>query len=161
MDRHVTYTQGQHHDHHDNHNNPQQPTTTHNNHQAAQCLTFAPAPVVEYLAPAPVENVAPAPAVASTLILSGESCHDELRDATEVPTVSIRLHDEWPRAERVLRARAGGFFFRQLKKRDAQLAAQLLSHRRACEVARGSPDASLLVPVAMREQKPVFEVACL
>ena len=37
-------------------------------------------------------------------------------------------------------------------KRDTQLAAQLASLGKACEVARGSPVASLLVPVAMREQ---------
>ena len=96
----------------------------------------------------------PAPAADSTLVLSGESGHDELRGATEVPTVRFRLHDEWLHAERVLRARAArrGYLFRQLKKRDAQLAGELLSHGKACEVARGSPVASLLVPVAMREQ---------
>ena len=67
----------------------------------------------------------------------------------------FRLHDEWLHAERFLRARAAGrgFFYKQLKKRDALLAAQLLSHGKACEVARGSPVASLLVPVAMREQE--------
>ena len=72
------------------------------------------APVVEHIAPAvyhvslalvyeyialaglalPVENVAPALAVTSTLVLSGKSCHDELRGPTEVPTVIIRLRDE-------------------------------------------------------------------
>ena len=93
----------------------------------------APAPVhlydaaVSYVAPAlvdgfsgpvtfsaPVENVAPAPVVTSTPALSGESCFDELRGATEVPTVRFRLHDEWLHAERVLRARAArrGYFFR-------------------------------------------------
>ena len=63
---------------------------------------------------APVENVAPAPVVTSTPALSGESCFDELRGATEVPTVRFRLHDEWLHAERVLRARAArrGYFFR-------------------------------------------------
>ena len=39
-----------------------------------------------------------------------------------------------------------------MKRRDTQLAAQLTSLGKACEVARGSPVASLLVPVAMREQ---------
>ena len=70
------------------------------------------------------------------------------------PTVIFRLHDEWLHAERVLRARAArrGYFFRQLKKRDAQLAAQLLSHGKACEVARKAPVTSSLVPVAMCEQ---------
>ena len=63
-------------------------------------------------------------------------------------------HDEWFRAERVLRARAArqGYLFRQMKRRDTQLAAQLTSLGKACDVARGSPVASLLVPVAMREQ---------
>ena len=63
-------------------------------------------------------------------------------------------HDELFRAERVLRARAArqGYLFRQMKRRDTQLAAQLTSLGKACEVARGSPVASLLVPVAMREQ---------
>ena len=100
-------------------------------------------PGVSYVAPAlvdgfsgpvtfsaPFENVAPASAVALTLVLSGAPCHDDLRGATEVPTVRFRLQDEWLHAERVLRPRAArrGYFFRQLKKRDAQLAAQLLSH---------------------------------
>ena len=49
------------------------------------------------------------------------------------------------------RAARKGYFFRQLKKRDARLAAQLPSHGNACEVARGSLVASLLVLVAMRE----------
>ena len=55
---------------------------------------------------------------------------------------------------RVLRARAArqGYLFRQMKRRDTQLAAQLTSFGKACEVARRSPVASLLVPVAMREQ---------
>ena len=63
-------------------------------------------------------------------------------------------HDVLFRAERVLRARAArqGYLFRQMKRRDTQLAAQLTSLGKACEVARGSPVASLLVPVAMREQ---------
>ena len=39
-----------------------------------------------------------------------------------------------------------------MKGRDTQLAAQLTSLGKACEVARGSPVALLLVPVAMREQ---------
>ena len=39
-----------------------------------------------------------------------------------------------------------------MKRRDTQLAAQLTSLGKAWEVARGSPVASLLVPVAMREQ---------
>ena len=90
----------------------------------------------------------------STPVLSGESCQHELRGATEVPTVRFTLGDEWLHAERVLRARVArrGYFFRQLKKRDAQLGAQPLSHGKACEVARGAPVASLLVPVAMLEQ---------
>ena len=68
--------------------------------------------------------------------------------------MSSRHHDEWLRAERVLRARAArqGYLFRQMKRRDTQLAAQLTGLGKACEVARGSPVASLLVPVAMREQ---------
>ena len=72
----------------------------------------------------------------------------------EVPTVSSRHLDEWLRAERVLRARSArqGYLFRQMKRRDTQLAAQLTSLGKACEVARESPVASLLVPVAMREQ---------
>ena len=63
-------------------------------------------------------------------------------------------HDELFRAERVLRARAArqGYLFRQMKRRDTQLAAQLTSLGKACEVVRGSPVASLLVLVAMREQ---------
>ena len=99
----------------------------------------------------PFESDAP---VASTLVLSGESCHDELRDATEVPTLRFHHHDGWLHAERILRARAArrGHLFRQLKMRDAQLAGQLTSHGKACEVARGAPVASLLVPMAMREQ---------
>ena len=66
----------------------------------------------------------------------------------------FRLYDEWLHAERVLQARAArrGYFFKQLKTSGAQLATQLLSHGKACEVARGSPVPSLLVPVAMREQ---------
>ena len=51
----------------------------------------------------------------------------------------------WLRAERVLRARAA-------RQGYLQLAAQLTSLGKACEVARGSSVASLLVPVAMREQ---------
>ena len=113
-----------------------------------------PAPVCEYVALALVENVPPAPAVTSTPVLSGEPCQDELRGSTEVPTVSIHLHEQWHHAERVLRARAArqGYFFRHLKKRDAQLAVELISHGKECEVARGSLVALLLVPVAMREQ---------
>ena len=59
-------------------------------------------------------------------------------------------HDELFRAERVLRARAArqGYLFRQMKRRDTQRAAQLTSLGKAC----GSPVASLLVLVAMREQ---------
>ena len=107
----------------------------------------APVPVAEYIAPAPVENVASAPAV-----------------ATEVPTVRFRLQDEWLHAERVLRARAARrwYFFSELKKRDCSATgAQLLSHGTACEVARGSPVASLLVPVAILEYVVVFQVAGL
>ena len=52
---------------------------------------------------APVVNVAPAPALASTPVLSGESCHDELRGATKVPTVRFGRRDEWLHAERVRR----------------------------------------------------------
>ena len=44
---------------------------------------------------APVESGTPALAAASTPVLNCEFCHDELRDATEVPTVRFRLHDEW------------------------------------------------------------------
>ena len=39
-----------------------------------------------------------------------------------------------------------------MKRRDKQLAAHLTSLGKACEVARGSPVASLLVPMAMQEQ---------
>ena len=67
----------------------------------APAVLVALVPVVEYIAPAPVEKLA----VASTPFLSGESCQDELRGATEVPTMSDRLHDERLHAERVLRAR--------------------------------------------------------
>ena len=62
--------------------------------------------------------------------------------STEVPTVSSRHHhDEWLRAECVLRACAArqGYLFRQMKRRGPrQLAAQLTSLGKACEVARGS-----------------------
>ena len=47
-----------------------------------------------------------------------------------------------------------------MKRRDTQLAAQLTSLGKACEVVRGTPVASLLVPVAMREGV-VFQVAGL
>ena len=68
--------------------------------------------------------------------------------------MSSRHHDELLCAERVLRARAARqrYLFRQKKRTDTQLAAQLTNLGKACEVARGSPVASLLVPVAMREQ---------
>ena len=108
-------------------------------------------PVVEYIASVPTST----PAVSSppaTCVQSRQSAH---RVSTEVPTVSSRHHhDELFRAERVLRARAArqGYLFRQMKRRDTQLAAQLTSLGKACEVVRGSPVASLLVPVAMREQ---------
>ena len=117
----------------------------------ASALVSPPTPVVEYIAPVPTST----PAVSSppaTCVQSRQSAH---RVSTEVPTVSSRHHhDELFRAERVLRARAArqGYLFRQMKRRDTQLAAQLTSLGKACEVARGSPVASLLVPVAMREQ---------
>ena len=76
--------------------------------------------------------------MASTPVFSGESCHDELRGATEVLTVRFRLHDEWLHAERV----------RVLLQATEEEGAQLLSRGKACEAARGSPVASLLVPVA-------------
>ena len=74
--------------------------------------------------------VAPAPAVASTPVLSGESCHDELRGAHG------SSHREIPSSRRVVRH--DGYFIRQLKERYVQLPAQLLSQGKACEVARGS-----------------------
>ena len=105
-----------------------------------------PTPVVEYIAPVPTST----PAVPSS-VQSRQSAH---RVSWDVTTVSSRHHDEWLPAERVLRARSArqGYFFRQMKRRDTQLAAKLTSLGKACEVARGSPVASLLVPVAMREQ---------
>ena len=117
----------------------------------ASALVSPPTPVVEYIASVPTST----PAVSSppaTCVQSRQSAH---RVSTEVPTVSSRHHhDELFRAERVLRARAArqGYLFRQMKRRDTQLAAQLSSLGKACEVVRGSPVASLLVPVAMREQ---------
>ena len=109
-----------------------------------------PTPVVEYIAPVPTSTLA----VSSPLAPSVQSRLSAHRVSTDVPTVSSRHHDEWLRAERVLRARSArqGYLFRQMKRRDTQLAAQLTSLGKACEVARGSPVASLLVPVAMREQ---------
>ena len=109
-----------------------------------------PTPVVEYVAPVPTST----PAVSSPPSPSVQSRQSAHRISMEVPTVSSRHHDEWFRAERVRRARSvrQGYFFRQMKRRDTQLAAQLTSLGKACEVARGSPVASLLVPVAMREQ---------
>ena len=118
---------------------------------SASALVSPPTPVVEFIATVPTST----PAVSSppaTCVQSRQSAH---RVSTEVPTVSFRHHhDELFRAERVLRARAArqGYLFRQMKRRDTQLAAQLTSLGKACEVARGSPVASLLVPVAMREQ---------
>ena len=126
----------------------------------ASAFVSPPTPVVEYIASVPTST----PAVSSppaTCVQSRQSAH---RVSTEVPTVSSRHHhDEMFRAERVLRARAArhGYLFRQMKRRDTQLAAQLTSLGKACEVARGSPVASLLVPVAMREQGFVFQVAGL
>ena len=124
-----------------------------------------PALVAEYVEPAPVcrptpvvEDTAPVPtltpAISSSPALSGQSRQSAHRDSTEVPTVSSRHHDELLRAERVLRARAArqGYLFRQMKRRDTQLAAQLTSLGKACDVARGSPAMSLLVSVATREQ---------
>ena len=118
----------------------------------ASAVVSPPTPVVEYIASVPTTT----PAVSSppsTCVQSRQSAH---RVSTEVPTVSSRHHhhDELFRAERVLRARAArqGCLFRQMKRRDTQLAAQLASLGKACQVARGSPVASLLVPVAMREQ---------
>ena len=49
------------------------------------------------------------------------------------------------------RAARQGYLFRQMMRRDTQLAAQLTSLGKACEVARASFVASLLV--AMREQE--------
>ena len=68
--------------------------------------------------------------------------------------MNSRHQDEWLRAERVLRARAArqGCLFRQVKRRDTQLAAQLTSLGKLCDVARGSPAMSLLVSVATRVQ---------
>ena len=114
----------------------------------ASALVSPPTPVVEYIASVPPST----PAVSSppaTRVQSRQSAH---RVSTEVPTVSSRRHGQWRHTERILRAARRGYFFRQLKKRDTQLAAQLTSLGKACEVARGSPVASLLVPVAMREQ---------
>ena len=109
-----------------------------------------PTPVVQYIAPFPTST----PAVSSPPSPSVQSRQSAHRVSTEVPTVSSRHLDELLRAERVLRARAArqGYLFKQMKRRDTQLAAQLTSLGEACEVARGSPVASLLVPVAMREQ---------
>ena len=113
-------------------------------------LVSPPTPVVEYIASVPTST----PAVSSPPATSVQSRQSAHRVSTEVPTVSSRHHDELLRAERVLRARAPrqGYLFRQLKRRDTQLAAQLTSLGKAYEVARGSPVASLLDPVAMREQ---------
>ena len=113
-------------------------------------LVSPPTPVVEYIASVPTST----PAVLSPPATSVQSRQSAHRVSTEVPTVSSRHHDEWPRAERVLQARAArqGYLFRQVKRRDTQLAALLTSPGKACEVARRSPVASLLVPVAMREQ---------
>ena len=110
-------------------------------------IVSPPTPVVEYIASVPTST----PAVPATRVQSRQSAH---RVSTEVPTVSSRHHDELLRAERVHRARAArqGYLFGQMKRRDTQLAAQLTSLGKACEVARGSPVTSLLVPVAMREQ---------
>ena len=96
-----------------------------------------PTPVVEYIAPVPTST----PAVSSLPSPSVQSRQSAHRVSTEVPTVSSRHHDEWLRAERVLRARSArqGYLFRQMKRRDTQLAAQLTSLGKACEVARGSP----------------------
>ena len=86
--------------------------------------------------------------------LSGQPRQSAHRDSTEVPTVNSPHHDEWLRAERVLRARAARewYLFRQVKRRDTQLAAQLTSLGKLCDVARGSPAMSLLVSVATRVQ---------
>ena len=113
-------------------------------------LVSPPTPVVEYIASVPTST----PAVSSPPATSVQSRQSAHRVSTEVPTVSSRHHDELLRAERVLRARAArqGYLFRHMKRRDTQLAAQLTSLGKACEVARGSPVTSLLVPVAMREQ---------
>ena len=109
-----------------------------------------PTPVVEYIAPVPTST----PAVSSPPSPSVQSRQSAHRVSTEVPTVISRHHDEWLHAERVLQASSArqGYLFRQMKRRDTQLAVQLTSLGKACEVARGSPVASLLVPVAMREQ---------
>ena len=117
----------------------------------ASALVSPPTPVVEFIASVPIST----PAVSSPPATSVQSRQSAHRVSTEVPTVSSRHHhDELLRAERVLRARAArqGYLFRQMKRRDTQLAAQLTSLGKACEVARASPVASLLVPVAMREQ---------
>ena len=118
---------------------------------SASALVSPPTPVVEFIATVPTST----PAVSSPPATCVQSRQSARRVSTEVPTVSSRHHhDEWFRAERVLRARAArqGYLFRQMKRRDTQLAAQLTSLGKACDVARGSPVASLLVPVAMREQ---------
>ena len=88
-------------------------------------------PAVSYVAPAlvdgfsgPVTFSAPVESDASTPVLSGESCHDDLRGATEVPT------------ERFTSGyMLNGLF--ELVQHDAQLTARLLSNWKACEVVRG------------------------
>ena len=84
-----------------------------------------PTRVVEYIVSVPTSTPA-APSPPATSVQSRQSAH---RVSTEVPTVSSRHHDEWLRAERVLRARSArqGYLFRQMKKRDTQLAAQMTS----------------------------------
>ena len=134
-------------------------------------LVSPPTPVVEYIASIPTSTPAvsspPATSVQSvssppaTSVQSRQSAH---RVSTEVPTVSsCHHHDELLRAERVLRARAArqGYLFRQMKRRDTQLAAQLTRVGKACEVARGSPVASLLVPCGDAGAGVVFQVAGL
>ena len=125
----------------------------------------APAPVAEYIELAPVcrptsvvEYIASVPTstpvVSSPPALSGHSRQSAHRYSAEGPTVGSRHLDEWPRAERVLRARAArqGYLFRQMMTRDTQMAAQLAGLGKACDVARGSLAMSLLVSVATREQ---------
>ena len=110
---------------------------------------LCPSPVVEYIAPAtPISR--PAPVVeyiaASCVIATCTECSISSKCASSFHGSSHR---------EVLRDRAArqGCLFRQMKRGDTQPVAELTSLGKACEVARGSPVASLLVPVAMREQR--------
>ena len=81
-------------------------------------------------------------------------------EATEVPTVRIRLHDEWLHAERVLRAHAArqGVLLQTSEEEGRAAGSSAAQSRETCELARGSPVASLLVPVAMRERSLSFKL---